>query len=313
MALELAMHDDTYSDVATKFFEHFCYISTALADAGLWDEEDGFFYDVLHTPSGQQVPLRARSMVGLIPLCAVLAMRADHLTALPDFAERLRWFTTNKAEFCRGIEFADAAPGRQLLSVVDRDQLARLLTRVLDEAEFLSPHGLRALSAYHRDHPLEVVVDGAAARVDYEPAESRTALFGGNSNWRGPVWFPLNYLLVRALRRFDVVLGDTLTVELPTGSGRQATLSQVADEVTGRLLSLFLDDASGRRPIFGATELFQSDPDWHDLLPFHEYFDGDTGAGLGASHQTGWTALVAALVLDRRLANPPGGSRPMAG
>ena len=306
MALELAMHDDTYSDVATKFLEHYCYVCSALKDSGLWNEEDGFFYDVLQTPSGERVPLRARSMVGLIPLCAVMALRTEEVEALPDFAARMRWFTTNKPELSRGIDFGMAQPGRQLLSVVDTVQLARVLSRLLDESEFLSRHGLRALSAYHRDHPLAISVEGASAMVDYEPGDSKSGLFGGNSNWRGPIWFPLNYLLVRSLRRFDLSLGDSFMVELPAGSGTKATLSQVADEVTRRLLSIFVDDEFGHRPVFGDVELFQSDPDWHDLLPFHEYFHGDTGSGLGASHQTGWTALVAALVLDRRLANPPG-------
>ncbi len=306
IALELAIHDSTYGDVATKFFEHYCYICSALRESGLWNEEDGFFYDVLQTPSGDRVPLGARSMVGLIPLCAVLALHSDHLKACPDFAARMRWFTDNKPALSGGIDFGMARPDWQLLSVVDTTQLTRLLTRLLDESEFLSLHGLRALSAYHRDHPLAVTVEGASASVDYEPGDSRSGLFGGNSNWRGPIWFPLNYLLVRALRRFDASLGDSLMVDLPAGSGHPATLSQVADEITRRLVSIFVDDESGRRPVFGNQELFQSDPDWHDLLPFHEYFHGDTGFGLGASHQTGWTALVAALVLDRRLANPPG-------
>ena len=310
IALELAVHDTTYADVATKFLEHYCYVCSALKGSGLWNEEDGFFYDVLQTPSGERIPLCARSMVGLIPLCAVMALHPEHLEACPDFAARMRWFTENKPALSRGIDFGPARHGRQLLSVVDTGQLTRLLARLLDESEFLSPHGLRALSAYHRDHPLAVTVEGASASVDYEPGDSRSGLFGGNSNWRGPVWFPLNYLLVRALRRFDASLGDSLMVELPAGSGRRATLSQVADEVTRRLLSIFADDESGRRPVFGDCELFQSDPDWHDLLPFHEYFHGDTGSGLGASHQTGWTALVAALVLDRRLANPPGAVGP---
>ena len=306
MALELAMHDQTYADVATKFLEHYCYICSALQDGGLWDDEDGFFYDVLQTPSGTEVRLRARSMVGVIPVCAVLALRTDYVDALPGFKARMNWFTQNKPALTRGIDFGMAKPGRQLLSVVDTVQLTRVLSRLLDESEFLSPHGLRALSAYHRDHPLQVTVEGASATVDYEPGDSRSGLFGGNSNWRGPIWFPLNYVLIRALRRFDASLGDSFMVELPTGSGVKATLSEVADELTRRLLSIFMEDDTGQRPVLGDVELFQTDPAWHDLLPFHEYFHGDTGSGLGASHQTGWTALAAAFVLDRRLANPPG-------
>ncbi|HVA60803.1 MAG TPA: glucosidase [Mycobacteriales bacterium] len=314
MALELAIQDPTYSDVATKFFEHYCYIATALDQAGLWDEEDGFYYDVLHTPDGESVALRARSMVGLIPVCAVLALHDEHLAALPDFAARMHWFLTHKAHLCAGAQFGERSQGgRRLLAVVDPDRLARLLARLFDESEFLSDHGLRALSAYHRDHPLLMVVEGLTATVDYEPAESRSGLFGGNSNWRGPVWFPLNYLLIRALRRFALYSADSATVELPTGSGRTVTLSVAAEDLTRRLIGIFCNDQAGRRPVFGTTELFQSDADWHDLLPFHEYFHGDTGAGLGAAHQTGWTALVAALILDRKLATPPGPgqSRPL--
>jgi hypothetical protein len=300
MSLTLAMHDDTYVDVATKFFEHFAYISTSIVDQGLWNDEDGFFYDLLHTPGGEAVPLRVRSMVGLLPLCAVLALKDDVLAALPEFDERMHWFMHNKPEWCRGLEFAhDTTTDSRLLSVVDPDQLRRILARVFDEDEFLSTYGLRSLSRRHRDEPVEVDVEGYRGRVDYEPGESTSGLFGGNSNWRGPVWMPLNYLLVRSLRRFHAHLGDEFTVELPTGSGHQVTLAQAADELAGRLVALFTLDDTGGRPAWGDAQLPRTDPRWRDLVPMPEYFHAETGKGLGASHQTGWTALVANLILER--------------
>jgi hypothetical protein len=300
MALVLARHDDTYTDVATKFFEHFAYISQSIVDQGLWDDEDGFFYDLLHTPDGARVPLRVRSMVGLLPLFAVLWLEDGTLAALPEFETRMHWFLHNKPQWCRGLEFAHEPTGdMRLLSVVDPDRLRRVLARVFDEAEFLSPHGLRALSRWHLDHPVTIDVEGFTGRVDYEPGESATGLFGGNSNWRGPVWMPLNYLLVRSLRRFHRYLGADFTVELPTGSGRQVALAAAADELARRLVSLFTPDADGRRPVWGGQERPQADPRWRDLIPFHEYFHGDTGAGLGAAHQTGWTGLVLNLILER--------------
>jgi hypothetical protein len=299
MALTLSMHDDTYVDVATKFFEHFAYISTSIVEQGLWSEDDGFFYDLLRTPGGDSIPLRVRSMVGLLPLCAVLSLDDRLLDALPEFRGRMHWFLHNKPEWCRGLEFAHfPSSDRRLLSVVDPDRLRRILARVFDENEFLSPHGLRALSRYHRDNPVEIDVEGWSGRVDYEPGESTTGLFGGNSNWRGPIWMPLNYLLVRSLRRFHDYLGDEFTVEVPTGSGRMLTLDEAADEVRRRLVSLFVPDDTGRRPVWGGYERPATDPRWRDLVPFHEYFHGETGAGLGASHQTGWTGLVANLVLE---------------
>jgi hypothetical protein len=304
MALTLARHDGTYVDVATKFFEHFAYISQAIVDEGLWDDEDGFFYDLLHTPDDKRVRLRVRSMVGLLPLCAVFAIDEDLLRALPEFEEHMHWFLHHKPEWCRGLEFAHAPQstateaGRRLLSVVDQEQLRRILGRVFDESEFLSPYGLRALSRAHLDAPVDIDIDGFRGRVDYEPGESRSGLFGGNSNWRGPVWLPLNYLLVRSLRRFHRYLGDEFTIEVPTGSGRMLTLDQAATELSDRLVGLFAVDAAGRRPAWGEHPLAATDPRWRDLLPFHEYFHGDNGAGLGASHQTGWTGLVANLILE---------------
>jgi len=301
MSLTLARHDATYVDVATKFFEHFAYISQAIVDQGLWDDGDGFFYDLLHLPSGERLPLRVRSMVGLLPLCAVLAIDEDTLRALPEFEERMHWFLHHKPEWCRGLEFAhvpDTENGRRLLSVVDTEQLRRILARVFDETEFLSPYGVRALSRAHLDSPVEIDIEGFHGRVGYEPGESRTGLFGGNSNWRGPVWLPLNYLLVRSLRRFHRYLGDDFTVEVPRGSGRQLDLAAAANELSDRLIGLFALDGSGRRPVWGTHPLATTDARWRDLLPFHEYFHGETGAGLGASHQTGWTGLVANLVVE---------------
>jgi hypothetical protein len=301
IALVLAQHDAAYEDVATKFFEHFAYIARAIHDRGLWDDGDGFYYDVLQVDGGGRIPLRVRSMVGLLPLCATTTLGPATLERLPRFAENFRWFLANRpeyAEFVAGTQELEGVEGR-LLAIVRPERLVRILSRALDEAEFLSPHGLRALSRAHRDAPFTLEVGGATATVDYEPGESTSGLFGGNSNWRGPVWFPVNHLVIEALRRYARYLGDTLTVEHPTGSGQQRTLDAVADDVARRLTAIFLDDADGRRPVFGTAERPQTDPVWHGLIPFHEYFHGDTGAGLGASHQTGWTGLVADLIAGR--------------
>jgi hypothetical protein len=299
IALVLAERDRTYEDMATKFFEHFAYIAEAMRAKGLWDAEDGFFYDQLTFADGGRLPLRVRSMVGLLPLTATTTLGAATLDRLPGFATRFRWFLANEPRY-RGVvgetHEREGALGR-LLAVVDADRLVRILATMLDESEFLSPHGLRALSRQHRDRPFSVELAGVTYTVDYEPAESTTGLFGGNSNWRGPVWFPVNYLVIEALRRYARFYGDDLRVEHPTGSGTKVTLTELADDLARRLVGIFLDDGDGHRPVFGDQRLFQDDPRWHDLLPFHEYFDGDTGRGLGASHQTGWTALVADLVL----------------
>jgi len=300
MALALAMHDDTYVDVATKFFEHYAYISTAIVEKGLWDEEDGFFYDLLRTPGGEAIPLKVRSMVGLLPVCAVLSLDEHLLNALPEFRERMHWFHHNKPEFCRGLDFAhDPSGDRRLLSVVNPDRLRRILARVFDEAEFLSPYGLRSMSKHHADSPVSIDIEGYHGSVDYEPGESQSGLFGGNSNWRGPIWMPLNYLLVRSLRRFHTYLGHSFTVELPTGSGRQVTLAEAADEISHRLVRIFAPDEQGRRPVWGTYERPVTDPRWRDVVPMHEYFHADNGMGLGASHQTGWTGLVANVILER--------------
>ncbi|HWF04701.1 MAG TPA: glucosidase [Candidatus Angelobacter sp.] len=309
IALELAAVDATYQDVASKFWEHFIYIARAMNDLGndglcLWDQKEGFFYDVLQLPNGSHVPLRVRSMVGLIPLFAVQIMEPDLLDAMPGFKMRLEWFVDNRKDLTANMACMETEGHKQrrLFSIVDRNQLELILAVMLDENEFFSPHGIRALSRYHKTHPYMLDVAGINHQVDYEPAESTTGLFGGNSNWRGPVWFPVNYLLVQALRRFHAYFHDSLRVECPTGSGKMINLDEVADELSRRLISTFQRDAKGRRPVFGTNEKFQSDPHWRDYLPFHEYFHGDTGAGVGASHQTGWTALVARMI-DELAAN----------
>ena len=302
IALELARENHAYEDVASKFFEHFVYIAHAMDDRGgegieLWDEQDGFYYDVLHLPNGHY-PLKVRSMVGLIPLFAVETLEPEIVDKLPGFKRRMQWFIDNRPEFRDHVVMSEK-PGvgvRRLLSIVDRNQLPRVLRFMLDEAEFLSPHGIRALSQYHRDHPYVLTVGGMEHRVDYEPAESSTGLFGGNSNWRGPVWFPVNYLLIESLQKFHHFFGDSMKIACPTGSDRVMTLWEVAAEVSRRLTRIFLRGTDGRRPVYGGTEKFQHDPHWRDAIPFHEYFHGDNGAGIGASHQTGWTGLVAKLL-----------------
>src|SRR5216684_4484354 len=302
IALELACEDDSYEDVASKFFEHFVYIAHAMHDRGgegvnLWDEEDGFYYDVLHT-NGAARSLRVRSMVGLIPLFAVETLEPEVVEKLHGFKRRMQWFIDNHPELREHVQMV-AKPGvglRRFLAIVSREQLPRVLGYMLDEAEFLSPHGVRALSRHHKDHPYVLSVDGGEHRVDYEPAESTSGLFGGNSNWRGPVWFPVNYLLIEALQKFHYFYGDSLKVPCPTGSTQTLTLWQVAAELSRRLTRIFLRGKDGRRPVFGATEKFQRDPHWRDVVLFYEYFHGDEGAGIGASHQTGWTGLVAKLL-----------------
>ena len=304
IALELADGNPAYEDMASKFWEHFLNIAKAMSHRGgqegesLWDEQDGFFYDVLHLPDSRQFPIKLRSMVGLIPLFAVETLEPERLERLPAFKRRLEWFIEHRPDLGAGVASMDA-PGRgarRLLSVLDPARLRRVLAVMLDEREFLSPHGVRALSQAHRDHPYVLRVNGTEHRVDYEPGESATGLFGGNSNWRGPIWFPVNFLLIESLQKFHHYLGDGFTVEHPTGSGRMLTLWDVAADLSRRLSRMFLPDANGRRSINGDVSRFHTDPHWRDLILFHEYFHGDTGAGLGASHQTGWTALVAKLL-----------------
>jgi hypothetical protein len=303
MALELARDDRAYEDVASKFFEHFVYIAHATHhlggdSMGLWDEEDGFFYDVLNLPDGTRCPMKVRSLVGLIPLFAVETWDTELADGLPGFNRRAQWFIDNNPDLREHIAFKDKPGGgrRVMLSIVSREQLPKVLRLMLDEEEFLSPHGVRSLSRYHKDHPYVLRVGDREYRVDYEPAESTTPLFGGNSNWRGPVWFPVNFLLVESLQKFHHFFGDDLKVACPTGSGRLMSLWSVAADVSRRLNRLFLAGPDGRRPVFGGTERFQRDPHWRGLPLFYEYFHGDNGAGLGASHQTGWTGVVAKLL-----------------
>jgi len=298
IALELARESPTYEDVASKFWEHFVYIAHALNTLGLWSEEDGFYYDVLHFDDGRDMPIKLRSMVGLIPLFAVETLDAELLARLPAFHRRFDWFLENRpdlVEACADMR-APGQAGRRLLAVADQDKLRRVLKVMLDESEFLSPYGIRGLSRLHATHPYRLIVDGKEHRVAYEPAESMSGLFGGNSNWRGPVWFPVNFLLVESLQKFHYYLGDDFKVEMPSGSGVFANLAEVAAELSRRLARIFLRDPSGRRPAYGGVERFQSDPYFRDWLLFHEYFNGDDGAGIGASHQTGWTGLVVKLL-----------------
>jgi hypothetical protein len=302
IAGELARENIAYEDVASKFFEHFVYISEAMNDIGgegieLWEPKDGFYYDVLHLPNGERVPMKVRSMVGLIPLFAVETLDPAIVDALPGFKRRMQWFIENRPAFGEHIETVSSDDGpRRFLSLVNRHRLKRVLRTMLNEEEFLSPYGIRALSRYHREHPYTLAINGTQNRVDYEPAESTSGLFGGNSNWRGPVWFPVNFMLVESLQRFHYFLGDSYKVECPTGSGRLANLWQVAGEISQRLIRIFTRDSNGHRPVYGGTEKFQGDPYWRDLILFYEYFHGDNGAGIGASHQTGWTAIIAKLI-----------------
>jgi hypothetical protein len=303
IALELARENPAYESVASKFLEHFVHIAHAMNDRGgegveLWDKEDGFYYDVLHLPNGERHYLKVRSLVGLIPLLAVETLEQDIVDKLPGFKRRMQWFIDNHPDVANHIEVVEV-PGkgtRRLLSLVNRQQLGSVARYLLDESEFFSPYGIRAISRFHKDNPYVMSVNGSDHRVDYEPAESSTGLFGGNSNWRGPIWFPINFLLIESLQKFHHFYGDSLSVELPTGSGQRASLWDAAAEISRRLTRIFLRAEDGRRPVFGGLEKFQTEPGWRDHIYFHEYFHGDNGAGIGASHQTGWTGLVAKLI-----------------
>ena len=303
IALELAQESPVYQDMATKFFEHFLRIADAMVDGtvrghALWDQEDEFFYDVLHLPDNSSVPLRVRSLVGLMPLIAVETLEPDLLESMPDFERRMRWFMVNRPHISDNMASIDV-PGvgqRHLVSFLSKERLLSLLRYLLDENEFLSEYGIRSLSKVHADRPYSVHLAGEDFTIKYQPAESRSGLFGGNSNWRGPIWFPINFLIIDALQRFHHYYGDELKVECPTGSGRMATLAQVAEELSNRLMRIFLRDEQGRRPLYGGQQTFQTDPHWRDHLLFYEYFHGENGAGLGAGHQTGWTGLVAKLI-----------------
>jgi hypothetical protein len=303
IALELAKEDDVYEDIATKFFEHFVYIGAAVNSMGgrqhgLWDDEDGFYYDALKMPDGRCFRIDVQSIAGLIPIFALGVGDRRGIEAFKEFGERLRWFTMYRPDLLAGT--ADmthrGVEGRVRLGLVDSAKLRRILTKVLDEDGLLSPNGVRSVSRHHAANPFLLQLDGQRFTLDYAPAESTSGLFGGNSNWRGPVWFPLNFLLIEALQKHHYYLGDGFKVDLPSGSGNLATLWEVTTDLSYRLIELFLQDDAGRRPVNGTRDKFQTDPHWRDLIMFHEYFNGDTGEGLGASHQTGWTGVVAKLI-----------------
>ncbi|MGF1589266.1 MAG: glucosidase [Pleurocapsa sp.] len=305
IALELAQDNDVYEDIASKFFEHFLYIVDAMNHLGtegtdLWNEEDGFYYDVLHLPSGENIDLKVRSLVGLIPLLAVTTIEQATMEKLKGFNNRVQWFINERPELSRNLACMKGCNhnSRRLLAVVNEDRLRLLLQKMLDETEFLSQYGIRSVSKYHQDHPYIFETNDQEYDVTYEPAESPTKMFGGNSNWRGPIWFPINYLLIEALQRFDYYYDGDLEVEFPTGSGNMMTLWEVASELERRLISMFLPNEAGFRPIYGDFAKLHFDPNWRNLLLFNEYFHGDNGAGLGASHQTGWTGLVAKLIMQ---------------
>jgi hypothetical protein len=303
IALELAKTNPVYEDIATKFFEHFLYIANAMNHIGegetsLWNDIDGFFYDVLHLPDDRQIELRVRSMVGLIPLFAVETLEPETLEQLPAFRERLEWFIQNRPDLSSNVACMQTKGmgARRLLAIVTQDKLRRILQKMLDETEFLSDYGIRAISRCHAEHPYVFDVNGTQFQVKYEPAESSSGLFGGNSNWRGPIWFPVNFLLIESLQKFHLYWGDDFKVECPTGSGQMLSLWQVTTELSQRMIRIFSKNAAAHRPVFGGAKTFQTDPEWQDLLLFYEYFHGDNGAGIGASHQTGWTGLVAKLI-----------------
>ena len=303
-ALTLATQNPGYEDLASKFWEHYVYIANSMnsetdPQKTLWDVEDGFFYDNLITSDRKLVPIRARTMVGFVPIFGATVVAADSLDRYPDFRRRRQWFIEHRPDLMKSVEpMVVPGPNNNLIvGLVRREQLESMLRYMLDEKEFLSPYGIRSVSKYHRDHPLELDLGGQIFRLDYEPGESQTSLFGGNSNWRGPVWMPVNFLIVLALGEYHKYYGDGLRVECPTGSGRFMSLAEVANEIASRLGNLLLRDRDGHRAVFGDCDLFQRDPHWRDYVPFHEYFHGDTGRGCGASHQTGWTGLISLLLM----------------
>ena len=302
IALDLAIQDPVYEDTAIKFWEHFLFIVSAMNRTmdgeGIWDEQDGFYYDNLRISDGKRIPLRIRSVVGLVPLFAVQTLEPGLLDRVPNFTRRIQWYIDNRPELTHQVACfqAEGIKERQLLAIVDEKRLRRILKIMLDENEFLSPHGIRSVSRYHREHPYRLEVGPGEHVVDYEPGESTSGIFGGNSNWRGPIWFPMNFLIIESLQRYYHYYGEKVKVECPTGSGKFMNLGQIATELSHRLTRLFTPGADGRRPAHGRNVLFQNDPNWKDLVLFYEYFHGDNGAGLGASHQTGWTGLIAKLM-----------------
>jgi Glycosyl hydrolase family 63 C-terminal domain len=301
ISVELALEDPEYMDMCLKFLEHYLWIAASMAhcgDTGMWDEQDGFFYDVLRRPDGRVERLKVRSMVGLLPLCAVTVFEGEVFAKYPESRERMERFLDARPEMQETIHdtMKPGVGGRMMASILDETRLRRVLAKMLDENEFLSEFGIRALSRFHAEHPYVFRVDGQEYRVSYLPGESDTGMFGGNSNWRGPIWMPVNCLIIRALLQYYMYYGDEFKVECPTGSGRLMTLYQVAEDLSRRLASIFLKDENGRRPVYGGTQKFQEDPHWRDLILFYEYFHGDNGAGLGAGHQTGWTGIVARMM-----------------
>jgi hypothetical protein len=305
IALELASRDHVYEDIATKFFEHFLQIAEAMTNIGggigLWDEADGFYYDVLNLPNGTMIPLKVRSIVGLIPLFAVETLEPDLQDTVPEFKANLEWYLTNRPDIARLVSrwHIPGAGDRRLLSLLRGHRMKKVLRHMLDESEFLSDYGIRALSRYHLEHPYQFNCDDHTLSVQYEPAESTSGFFGGNSNWRGPIWMPVNFLIIESLQKFNYYYGDDFKVECPTGSGIFLTINEVANELGRRLKRLFLRGKDGRRPIYGQNEVFQSDQHFRDYMTFYEYFDGDNGRGVGASHQTGWTGLIAKVIQPR--------------
>lgn len=308
IAMELAEVDSSYEDMASKFFEHFLYIADAInyqkgEGPSVWDEEDGFYYDVLHLPDGTHRRLKVHSMVGLIPLFAVATLEEDQLEKLEGFNRRFNWFLNNRKDLCQEIASLKL-PGesnRHILSILNKEKLKRILSRMLSENEFLSPYGIRSISYFHKDNPFHLHCDGKVHSIDYEPAESCSRLFGGNSNWRGPVWFPLNFLIIESLQKYHHYYGDSFKIECPTGSGNYKNLWEVADFISDRLIRLFVKDEKNRRPVYDSITIMQTDPYWKDYFLFYEYYNGDNGKGIGASHQAGWSAIVAKLLQQKNL------------
>ena len=304
-ALLLANQNPAYEDLASKFWEHYIYIANAVnsqhdSRKSLWDEEDGFFYDSVFSKENEEFPVRARTMVGFVPIFGASTVPADTFDQYPDFQRRRQWFIQHRPDLVESVG-PMVVPGPNnnlLLGLVRPDQLRRMLGYMLDENEFFSPYGIRSVSRYHQDHPLVFDLGGQEYRLDYEPGESTNSLFGGNSNWRGPIWIPVNFLILFSLRQDHLYYGEQFQVECPTGSGKMKNLDQVANELAQRLANIFLRDKEGNRPVFGSCQLFNRDPHWRDLIPFHEYFHGDTGRGCGASHQTGWTGLIAEILIN---------------
>jgi hypothetical protein len=303
IGIELAAHDPVYQDLTASFVDQFLLIARAMnqmGSDGMWDEEDGFYYDILRLPDGSSTRLKVRSIVGLLPMCATTAIEAWQRERIPRLLEVIRERLRQMPELMETIH--PTGPGhygvaqRGIISLVDQTKLRRILSRMLDENEFLSPYGIRALSRFHQDHPYVFSVQDREYKVKYLPAESDNEIFGGNSNWRGPIWAPLNAMLIRALMQFYTYYGESFKIECPTGSGKMMTLFEVSKDLAGRLARIFLRNESGRRPVFGGVDKFQNDPNWRDYLLFYEYFHGDNGAGIGASHQTGWTGLVAKML-----------------